>query len=154
LFDVRVIIRQGIQYAMARGVLLSIVPLLSLGMLTDMALHADQSLAVTVRSRGWMYVFLGVLVAIVYQRRQAWLDRINRVFFRDRYDAHHLLHNLVHTVKASESLEEAAPEVVSRIERALHPEFVSLLHRPPQEAEFRTIASEPPGQTRLRLVGA
>jgi tRNA A-37 threonylcarbamoyl transferase component Bud32 len=151
LFDVRIIIRQGIQYAMARGVLLSIMPLLIVGLLTDVAFHGDQPLAVILRSRGWIYGVLGTLAAIVYQKRQAWLDRLDRVFFRDRYDAKRVLQELVQSLKQAENLFAASSEVVNRIENALHSEFVSLLHRAADQTEFRAIASEPAHHTKMRL---
>jgi len=151
LFEVRIIIRRGIQYAMARGVLFSIMPVLIVGLLTDVALHGDQPLAVILKSRGWIYGVFGALAAIVYQKRQAWLDRLDQVFFRDRYDAKRLLQELVQSLKHAENLFAASAEVVKRIENALHSEFVSLLHRAADETEFRPIASEPAHHTNMRL---
>jgi hypothetical protein len=151
LFDVRVIIRQGIQHALARGVLLSIIPLLVVALLADMFFHGDQSLASIVRSRGWIYGVIGTLAIIVYQKRQGWLNQIDRLFFRDQFDAQCLLQDVIQKVKSARDLVAASYEVVGQIQRALHSEFVCLLHRAADQVEFRTMACEPARSTTTQL---
>jgi hypothetical protein len=151
LFDVRVIIRQGIQYALARGVLLSIIPLLVVSLLADIILHGDQSLAGIVRSRGWIYAVIGALAIIVYLKRQGWLNHIDRLFFRDQFDAQCVLQDVIQRVKSARDLNAASYEVVGQIHRALHSEFVCLLHREADQSEFRSIACEPAGYTRTHF---
>jgi hypothetical protein len=164
VFDVRVIIRQGVQHAMARGVLLSIVPLLGALLFVDVLIHSDESLAATLKARGWIYVFLGALAGVVYQRRQQWLDQIDRRFFRDRFDTQRLLQEVIHDVKEAKRVDAAAGEVLTRIHQALHPQFIALLQREGSEEEFRSTVCIPvdhslrvPGDgklmTLLRLVG-
>jgi eukaryotic-like serine/threonine-protein kinase len=109
LFDLRIIIRQGLRYAMARGVLLSIIPLLVVTLLVDILLHGDQSLAIIVTARGWIYCIVAAVVIVVYQKRQQWLDRIDRHFFRDRFDAQRLLQDVIPRVQESKSLASRYP---------------------------------------------
>ena len=52
LFDVRVIVRQGLQYAMARGVLLSALPVLVVGFVMDIFIHRRESLTTVMADRG------------------------------------------------------------------------------------------------------
>jgi hypothetical protein len=52
LFDVRIMIRQGLQYAAARGLLLSLVPLLGGVLVADLLLHGDQPLVSILGQRG------------------------------------------------------------------------------------------------------
>ena len=143
LFDVRIIIRQGLQYAMARGVLLSIMPLLLVILVADILLHSDQSLAVIITARAWIYGVVGVVAIVLYQKRQGWLDQIDRLFFRDQFDAQCLLQDLIQRVKSAKDLDVASHEVVARIHRALHSEFVCVLHRRADQTEFRTMVCEP-----------
>src|SRR5215831_3118240 len=110
LFDVRIIIRQGLQYAMARGVLLSIIPLLVVILVADILLQSDQSLALIITSRAWIYGVVGVIAVVLYQKRQEWLDRIDRHFFRDRFDAQRLLQDVIQRVKEAKSLGEVGAE--------------------------------------------
>jgi eukaryotic-like serine/threonine-protein kinase len=143
LFDVRIIIRQGIQYAMARGVLLSALPLFGAAFLSDIFIHRQESLAAIVAARGLTYAMFGSAAAILYWKRQEWLDRIDRRFFRDRYDAQRVLQHVVLELKEARSLEEVAGEVVKQIHAALHPEFVSLLYRATDQWELRSLACAP-----------
>src|SRR5262249_5814578 len=143
LFDVRLIVRQGLQYAMARSVLLSALPLLALTFICDIFIHRQESLAAIIAARGLTYACFGSVAAILYWKRQEWLDRIDRRFFRDRYDAQRVLQHVVLEIKEARSLEQAAGEVVKQIHTALHPEFVSLLYRATDQFELRSLACAP-----------
>ncbi len=145
LFDVRVILRRGLQYALARGVLLTVVPGLGILLLADLLLHGQQPLLEILRVRGWIYVVLGGLAATAYVKRQSWLEALDRRFFRERYDAQRLLREVVEEVREARSFGQVAPHVVTRIEAALHPEFVDLVAREPNEPSYRSLAVAPPG---------
>jgi hypothetical protein len=143
LFDVRVIVRQGLQYAMARGVLLSALPLVVAAFLLDIFIHRQESLATIVAARGFAYAAFASVTAILYSKRQQWLDRIDRRFFRDRHDTLRVLQRVVLNMKQAKNFEAAAREVVNQVYAALHPEFVSVLHGAPHETELRFIACVP-----------
>jgi eukaryotic-like serine/threonine-protein kinase len=143
VFDLGVILRRGLQYALARRLLVSAVPLLAAIFLTDLLLHGDQPILSVFRARGWMYAALTAFAAVAYARRQNWLDALDRRFFRERYDARRLLREVVEEVRAARSFEQEASRVVARIEAALHPEFAALLAREPHEGCYRTIAAAP-----------
>lgn len=146
LFDVGVLIRQGLQYALARDVLVLLVPVLVAVMLGDILLHRERPLQEILRARGWVYVVLGGLAATAYVRRERWMDALDRRFFRDRYDAQRLLREVVEGVRQAGSLERVAPRVVARIEAALHPEFVAVLVRELREESYHSLAAAPAGQ--------
>ena len=145
LFDIRVIIRRGLQYALARSVLLSSVPALGLILLGDLLVHR-QPLVEILRLRGWVYGSLGGLAVLAQVRRQQWLTTLDRHFFRERYDAQRLLREVAEGIREARGLEQAAPRVVAQIEAALHPEFVALLMREPEASSFRSVAAAPAGQ--------
>jgi eukaryotic-like serine/threonine-protein kinase len=145
LFDIRVIIRRGLQYALARSVLLSLVPALGLILLGDLLVHR-QPLVEILRSRGWVYGSLGGLAVLAQVRRQQWLTTLDRHFFRERYDAQRLLREVAEGIREARGLEQVAPRVVAQIEAALHPEFVALLMREPDASSFRSVAAAPAGQ--------
>jgi hypothetical protein len=143
LFDIRVMIRQGLQYAVARGVLLSVVPGLAAALLIDLLLHAERPLGVILRTRGWVYAGLGALALTAYGLRQRWLEHLDRHFFRERYDAERLLRDVVRQVHEAATFEQAARRVIARIESALHPEFVALLLRDSPLTGYRMPAAAP-----------
>lgn len=145
LFDIRVIVRRGLQYALARGLLLTAVPALGIFLVADLLLHGQQPLLQILRERGWIYVVLGGLAAAAYVKRQSWLDALDQRFFRERYDAQRLLREVVEEVRQARSFGQMAPRVVTRIETALHSEFVDLLAREPHEPSYRCLAAAPPG---------
>jgi hypothetical protein len=127
LFDVGLIIRQGVRYAMARRLLLSIVPVLAAMMALDAYWNRDRAIAEQFAERAPVYGLLSVLALVAASRRQRWLDGLDKRFFRERYDAERLLHSVVEDVRHAPGLLEAAPLVVERIARALHPRFVTVL---------------------------
>ena len=147
LFDVRVILRSGLQYALARRVLLTVVPALGILLVADLLSHGHQPLLDILHARGWIYLVLGVLAATAYVKRQSWLEALDRRFFRERYDAQRLLREVVEKVREARSFGQVGPQAVTHIETALHPEFVVLLTREPQEPSYSSLAVAPAGQT-------
>jgi serine/threonine-protein kinase len=165
LFDVSVIVRQGVQYALARSVLLTAVPALGLLLLADLLVHGQQPLLEILRARGWLYGVLAGLAVLAYMKRQNWLEALDRRFFRERFDAQRLMREVIEEIHKARSFTQVAPLVVARVESALHPEFVALLVREPRETAYRTLAIAPaasvlpamPAQSKLmamvRLLG-
>jgi tRNA A-37 threonylcarbamoyl transferase component Bud32 len=145
LFDFRLMVRQGLQYAFARRVLLSLVPATLAVLILDLALHRDQTLGATLVQRGWFYLAVGGVGYLAQINRQRWLDILDRRFFRERYNAQLLLREIVDEIRQASSFEAEVTRVVARIEAALHPELVALLTRSPRETSYRSIASAPAG---------
>lgn len=146
VFDLGIILRQSLQYALARRLLLSAVPVLAAIFLADLLLHGNQPILTVFRARGWMYGALAGLAVLAYARRDQWLETLDRRFFRERYDARRLLREVAEEVHVAQSFEQEAPRVVTRIEAALHPEFAALMVREPQDSLYRTLVAAPTGQ--------
>ncbi len=146
VFDLGVMVRRGLQYTLARGVLLTAVPVLGLALLTDLLLHGQRPLLEILRARGWIYVVLGGAAAAAYVNRQSWLEALDRRFFRERYDAQRLLREVVEEIREERSVERVSPHVAARIEAALHCEFAGLLVREPGAPSYRSLAMAPAGR--------
>lgn len=146
VFGIQMIIRQGLQYALARGVVLALVPAVAAILALDLALNRQRPLAEILEVRGWIYLMIVALALTLYWRRKPWLEAIDRRFFRERYDAQRLLHDILAEIGRAQDFGGVAPRVVSQIEGCLHPEFVSLMVQEPGESVFRTVASSPPEQ--------
>ena len=140
VFDIRVIIRQGLQYAAARGLLLSLTPLCGAALAVDLLIHGDQPLARILADRGWWYIALGIIAFLAHRRQAAWLAALDRRFFRERYNAQRILTAVVDEIRQASDFRQAAPRVVSQIEAALHPQFTMLLLRRPGETAFTAFA--------------
>jgi len=141
LFDVRAMVRQGLQYAAARGLLMSLVPFVGILLVLDLLLHGNQPLMEILGQRGWFYTALALAALLLHTRRKVWLKALDRRFFRERYDAQRVLRGVVEEIRQAGSLEQVAPRVVSQIDAALHPEFAALLLRQPGETIYRVLAA-------------
>jgi hypothetical protein len=144
LFQVSFIVRQSLQYAVARGVLLIPVPILAGILIFDLIVHKDQPFAVLLSQHGWAYALMGVVGIVAHKKQSQWMEVLDRRFYREHYNAQQLLRQTVDEIRASSNLAEVAPKVAVRIEQALHPEFVAILMREPVEPLYRCIAAAPP----------
>jgi tRNA A-37 threonylcarbamoyl transferase component Bud32 len=145
LFDVRVIIRQGVQYALARRVLLAI-PVVAIGLLVGTVVaQGSQPLFSVLKTHAGSYVAIAALAALASTQRQKWLSALDRRFFRDKYDAQQLFREIVEEIRRAESVEEVAPRVVGRVAEALHAQGCGLLVRKPGESVYRIVAAAPAG---------
>ncbi len=136
LFDLRLIVRQGLRYALARGSLNALIPLLAALLVFDALVHRDQPLVSLARTRWWWYVPIGATLLIVRSRRERWLTILDRRFFRERYDAQRLLTNIADQVARAPSVEAAALAIVHQIDEALHPTFFGVLRHDPARSTF------------------
>lgn len=141
MFDIPFMVRLGLQYAAARGILASLVPLTGVALVIDLLAHGDQPLVATVRQRGWLYAFLMVAAYLLHARQASWLAALDRRFFRERYNAQRVLHGVVEEVRRSTRFDEVAPRVITEIDSALHPEFAALMLRRPGSEAHRVLAS-------------
>lgn len=151
LFDIRVMIRQGLQYALARRLVLSMAPAFGAVMLLDLLLRGDQPLLAILSQRGWVYFAIGGLALTLHLQQKNWLKSLDRRFFRERYDAQKLLRDVVEEVRQARSFDAVAPLVVAKVETALHPEFAALLVRELRQPAYNTLAAAPAGQAPLPL---
>lgn len=136
LFDIPLIVRQGLRYALARRSLDALIPLLGGLLAFDALVHRDQPLVSLVQTRWWWYVPIGATLLVVRSRREGWLTSLDRRFFRERYDAQRLLTSIADQVARAPNFEAVAPAIVHQIEEALHPTFVSVLRHVPARSTF------------------
>jgi hypothetical protein len=114
VFDIRVIVRLGLRYAAARGLLLSMVPAMAVVLFLDVLTNREQPLASIVAKRGVVYLALGTAALALHLKRRTWMDALDKRFFRERYDARHLLHAIVDDLRPpSESRDVWALAVVA-----------------------------------------
>jgi hypothetical protein len=145
LFDVSFIVRRSIQYALAKGVLLSIVPLAAAMFLLDLLMNRQVPIGDILQARGWLYAGVALFAAVARVRRQAWLDALDRKFFRERYNAQRLLRSIAEDVEHTPAIAAAAPRVVAQIEAALHPTVAALMMRGDSRQSYECVSAAPPG---------
>lgn len=143
LLDLGSIVRMGVQYALARRALVSLVPVLLLVLVVDLFTHAHRSMADLVVAHGPAYAIVLAAAVLAHLRRRQWLDALDRRFFRERYDARELLARLVSDLRKMGDFDAMAPRAAAQIDAALHPRFVAVFVRPMREARFTLMASVP-----------
>ena len=148
LFDISLILRRGLQYALARRVILSLVPAVVLILLLDVASHPEASAPA---KHAWWYAALLGTGGWIYWRRAEWLNGLDRRYFREHYSAQKLLRELAEDVQTSAPFGELVPIVVSRIEAALHPVHMALLVRSQDGRFYESMLSTHEGTPPLRL---
>jgi sigma-B regulation protein RsbU (phosphoserine phosphatase) len=126
--DVRVVVRQGLQYALARNGILAIQIVLS-----AVIIFAAASLATNPgvnRPRIIMTVAVGVMLVFLTRNAAAalrgWTDRR---FFREAYDAERILSELGETVRTMVEMQPLLQTVTERISASLHVPRVAVLLR-------------------------
>jgi eukaryotic-like serine/threonine-protein kinase len=143
LFDIRLIVRQGLQYALARRFVDALIPILGTLLFADVLIHRAQPLADILQSRWWWFTLIGAALFLVRSRRERWLRSVDRRFFRDRYDAERLLRSIADQITRASNLEAIVPSMMQQIDEALHPAFVSVLRYVPADASFAAVAAAP-----------
>ncbi len=124
--DVRVVIRQGLQYTLARGGIrilrLALVIILGIAVFSSIR-HVGQNSLLT-------YVIIGLGVVIWFGLRRlvealrAWTDR---QFFRDAYNADQILSELGENVRSIVETRPLLDTVARRISQSLHVSHVAVL---------------------------
>src|SRR3954470_3615234 len=141
LFDVSLIVRQGLRYALARGSVDALIPSLAALVVLDVIVNRAVPLSALLLSQWWWFALLGFALLIFRNQREHWLNSVDRRFFRERYDAQRLLRSIAEEITRASTLEAVAPTIVQRIDEALHPEFVSVFSYVPVESHFAVVPS-------------
>ncbi|MBV8812167.1 MAG: protein kinase [Acidobacteriaceae bacterium] len=147
LFDIRVIIRQGIRYAAAKQLLLLAAPAIVAVFFADLYAHKEQRVDTIVQDRGWIYLTLAGLAALAHIRRQHWLQSLDRHFFREQYNAQEIVQATLEQVRAAGSLAEVAPTVVKQIGAAMHPTYCAVLEYHSRNRGYELVDIYPEGMS-------
>jgi hypothetical protein len=137
VLDVRLVVRKAIRYALARYtvIVLTAFPLALAAV--RVWIRRDLPLA-ELLTGGDVIALLGLsAVGVVLLRaRGGVLERIDRRFFREHYDARRTLISLVERCRSIDSLSELARELRERVDQALHLECVDALFLDPRAGCF------------------
>jgi len=131
LFDITLILRRGLQHALARRFLLSLIPAVILLFVLDLYTHPDSAVSELGGGHVWAACALFGTGVWIYRRRDAWLETLDRRYFKERYNAQKLLRELGEDLQKGTYLENVLPAAARRIEAALHPQYVAVLLRSP-----------------------
>ncbi len=126
--DVRMVIRQGLQYALARKGVRVLQALLIVGVVTMAATMAGST--DVARPRKIAYVAIGVVLALRIsefgERLRRWVDR---KFFRESYNAEQILSDLGEQVRGILERDALLETVARKLSESLHVERVVMMLR-------------------------
>lgn len=127
VFSPRTVLRQSLQYALARRTLSALVTVPVALLALALVEQRDRALVDIILGRPLFYLASLALIGVSLRyrdRAQRWLDRR---FFRAEYDAREIMVSLASRVPYESDPRELVGLVMSQIERALHPETIAVL---------------------------
>jgi phosphoserine phosphatase RsbU/P len=123
MFDVRVILRRGLRYALARRVLLTV---LAIPLVVFVYALADSTADELTSPRSLAMVPLAALLVGAALYRDRILNRLDRSFFREAYDARQVLLGLADRMRVARDHEVLGHDLERSASEALHPTFARL----------------------------
>src|ERR1044071_7558068 len=149
LFDIRVLVRRGLQYLLARTglrILLALpIALLAISILSNPNRTVSQILT---QGTGWLNIVLILAIAATLRWRRRFQNWLDRRFFREDYPQEQVLLHLIDEVRQRDSLAEISQLVGARLESVLHPTSLHIFYRERGDSDFvsikTVISSQPP----------
>jgi tRNA A-37 threonylcarbamoyl transferase component Bud32/GAF domain-containing protein len=128
LLDIHVVIRQGIQYLLAKNVLRALLVLPIIGLSFTLYSNRNQTLS-QILFHNSIYFYLLVAAAFGLKFRTRLGETIDRKFFRESYNQERILLRLIDKIKATDNLAEISKLVSQELDAALHPKRIYLFYR-------------------------
>jgi hypothetical protein len=129
LLPIQWVIRKAIQYALARATLAAALVIPFGVLIVHGYQHRHSTLAeIAVGDARWLFGAVA-LAGFTLGVRESVLRVLDRVLFRERYDAREVLAGLIDQSRRTRHLDELVAVITAGIERALRPESVAVLVR-------------------------
>ena len=136
-FGVAILFRRAVEHALSRYSAILLLSTPAIALMFTLYRHREERLADALSVRNDLTVFLLLAVAIAgLMSQRALLDRIDRAFFRDRYDARHVTAKLVDDCRWVGTREELASLLSNELDEALHVEYTWLFLLDRSHAEY------------------
>ena len=130
VLGIRLVIRRGVQYLLARNVLRFILWLPLIAIAVSILLHPTEQLRDFLLHRSlWFYMLVAssALISLRYRgRMQLWVDR---KFFRSAYEEETFLSELIDRLQCCEDPGEVARVLAEKLQESLQPTTISVLYR-------------------------
>lgn len=136
VIPVKLIIRRGLQYLLARNALRLLIALPVIGLVLSIISNRSRPLSdILLGSSLYFYLFIAAIaLALVFRKRLGeWVDR---KFFRESYNQEKILRELTDDVKKLDSIPEMSRRVTERVTAALHPQQTFLFYREEGTRDF------------------
>ncbi|MBS1786723.1 MAG: protein kinase [Acidobacteria bacterium] len=135
LFDIRLVVRRGVQYLLAKNALRLILFLPVAGL--AYAVIANRNLTVSellFHNSIYFYAIALASLGLRFQKQlRGWVDR---KFFREAFDQERILLGLIDGVKALDSMPEISALISRKLESALHPTSIYVFYRDEEDRDL------------------
>jgi two-component sensor histidine kinase len=141
LLDIQLVVRKGLRYSITTVAISGIYFLLV--SLSVQVLHLVSNVQVLLLS-----VVMAILAAIIVEPLRDWLQaRVDRQFFREKYDAARMLQRVSRSSAALLDVEKLAAMILAEVVNTMHIQRAAIFVKD-QAGAFRMVASEglPPGE--------
>jgi eukaryotic-like serine/threonine-protein kinase len=136
LFDIRVLVRRGLQYLFARAALRTLLALPIALLAFSILSNPNRTVAqILTEGSGWLNIVLIGAIAAALQSRQRFQTALDRRFFREAYEQEQVLVHLIDEVRQRDSLADVARLVSARIDSVLHPTALHIFYRAEERSE-------------------
>ena len=130
LFDIKVLVRSGLQYLFARAALRTLLVLPVALLLFSIFRNPNRTVVqILTEGSGWLNLVLIGAIGAVLQSRQRLRTTLDRRFFREAYQQEQVLVHLMDEVRQHDSLAAIAKLVGTRIDAVLHPTALHVFYR-------------------------
>jgi GAF domain-containing protein len=130
LFDIKVLVRRGLQYLFARAALRTLLVLPVALLLFSIFRNPNRTLVqILTEGSGWLNLALIGAIGATLQSRQRLQTTLDRRFFREAYQQEQVLVHLIDEVRQRDSLAEIAKLVSARVDSVLHPTALHVFYR-------------------------
>jgi tRNA A-37 threonylcarbamoyl transferase component Bud32 len=136
LFDIRVLVRRGLQYLFARTALRTLLALPVVVLAFSIFSNPDRTIGqLLMQSSGWINLVLIGAAAVALHSRQRLQTSLDRRFFREAYEQEQVLTHLIDEVRQLDSLADVATLLSRRLESVLHPASLHIFYRAEERSD-------------------
>lgn len=130
LFDIKVLVRSGLQYLFARAALRTLLVLPIVLLLASIFRNPNRTVAqILFEGSGSLNIVLIAAFGAALQSRQRLQQTLDRRFFREAYEQEQVLVKLIDEVRQRDSIGDVATLVGARVEAVLHPSAMHIFCR-------------------------
>ena len=128
VFDINVVIRQGLQYLLAKNVLRFLLAIEAISAVIIIGWNPNLTIREIISpSKPYFYIAGITIISLFYcSQIMSWLDKI---FFRTAYDQEKILVNLISEIKKLDDIKTISKLVSSQVEEALHPKTILFFYK-------------------------
>jgi GAF domain-containing protein len=129
LFDIKVLVRSGVQYLFARAALRTLLVLPIVLLIVSIFRNPNRTvLQMLTEGAGWLNVVLIGAIGAALQSRQRLQKTLDRRFFREAYEQEQVLVKLIDEVRQRDSIGDVATLVGTRVDAVLHPSATHIFY--------------------------